>query len=446
MARFLPQGDIVRQDLASQLALIRNGINMREVSGIAFAGGTPLANEATIIAIESGGITELEVHRDDATSFIINQILDFTNSQHDHEDAAGGGTLDIDLATTGTLPEGRIDPGSNGQLLETIGGVPAWTSIPTIADFTNATHDHEADAGGGILDITLATTGTLGVIRGGTGLVSLTLGDVLYADAANSLAALGIGAEGEALVVTSGIPAWGASASGNPQKDFYEGMNNQFLQFADFTMPDVGFFPEEDGIQAVVAGAGAAILNSATVDKTGHPGVWYAGTGSTAAGRVFALSSNHSSFNLGGSGNVMRIGTWLKVGTNLSTALESFMVRAGLSQISLPNNVDHGITFEYNHAENGGRWQAITANPTETSTDTGITVVADTWYDLQIEINGDATSVEFFIDGVSVATNTTNIPTGTFEQFYNAHIMKLVGTTVRHILIDAYFVYMELSR
>jgi len=309
-AGFTPAGDVVRQHAidGALLAIIQDAIRLREVTSITAAGGTPPTNEISIIVREVDGQSEVEIYRDDGTSFVI-------------------------------------------------------------------------------------------------------------------------------------------GSGGNVQKNFYEAMNTRFLQFADFTMPDVGFFPEEDGIQAVVAGAGAAVINSAAVDKTNHPGVWYFATGTTAAGRCFALSSNHSSFNLGGPGNTMRIGTWLKTGSFLSTPTEKYTVRAGLFQISLPNTVDHGIGFEYDDAQNGGRWQTITANPTEESNDTGVTFTVDTWYDLQIEINSDATSVEYFIDGVSVGTNTLNIPTGVaFEQFYNAHIMKLAGLSVRHILIDAYFVYMELNR
>lgn len=40
-----------------------------------------------------------------------------------------------------------------------------------------------------------------------------TAGDIVYASAANALARLGIGAEGKALVVASGLPAWGNESS-----------------------------------------------------------------------------------------------------------------------------------------------------------------------------------------------------------------------------------------
>lgn len=48
-------------------------------------------------------------------------------------------------------------------------GVLSSSSQPTISDFTNANHNHENAAGGGTLSIVNATTGTLTVARGGTG-------------------------------------------------------------------------------------------------------------------------------------------------------------------------------------------------------------------------------------------------------------------------------------
>lgn len=68
-----------------------------------------------------------------------------------------------------------------------------------------------------------------------------------------------------------------------------------------------------------------------------------------------------------------------------------------------------GIWFEYD--ENDTNWQCVTANGgTETKTDSGIAVASSTKYDLKIVVNPDATSVEFFVNGASKATHTTNIP------------------------------------
>lgn len=63
-------------------------------------------------------------------------------------------------------------------LTGTIGGSGTYTtpklSVPDITDFTSANHTHQAKAGGGTLDINKATTETLLVSRGGTGTTTST--------------------------------------------------------------------------------------------------------------------------------------------------------------------------------------------------------------------------------------------------------------------------------
>lgn len=180
---------------------------------------------------------------------------------------------------------------------------------------------------------------------------------------------------------------------------------------------------------------------------TDHPGIMCLATGATVAGRVFLLSA------LGmlhvGVGNFTRVGTVLRTQVNLSTALQRYVLRGGLFSMGLPNTVLSGIGFEYQDNQNGGRWQAICGDApgVETSADTGVLVAALTWYRLEFEVAADGSLVEFFIDGVSVATIATNIPTGTgFNHFYNAHIMKLVGTTSRTTYVDYSYVQQDVTR
>jgi hypothetical protein len=62
-------------------------------------------------------------------------------------------------------------------------------------------------------------------------------------------------------------------------------------------------------------------------------------------------------------------------------------------------------------------------------------------------VNAAGTSVEFFIDDVSVATIVTNIPSGTgFGHFISEHIMKLIGLANRASYVDAYYLYQEITR
>ncbi|MFZ2719984.1 MAG: hypothetical protein WAZ27_03885, partial [Minisyncoccia bacterium] len=58
------------------------------------------------------------------------------------------------------------------------------------------------------------TTGNLEETRGGTGQTSFTTGDVLYASGPNTLTRLAIGASGNVLKVSGGVPVWGTDLTG----------------------------------------------------------------------------------------------------------------------------------------------------------------------------------------------------------------------------------------
>ena len=235
---------------------------------------------------------------------------------------------------------------------------------------------------------------------------------------------------------------WSIDGGTSPQRLEYEAMSTRSLESSDFTIGST----IAEGVQAVSAGAGAAVF-SPTGIQTDHPGIWGLRTGTTAAGRVFVIG-RVGSYNIG-VGGLTRVGTWVRAPSSLSDAVEEYVLRSGFFSISLPNTIDFGVGFEYQFDQNGGRWQGITDATAESSLDTGVTVTVDTWYFLEIEINTDGTSVEFFIDQVSVGTLAVaaNIPSGSgFNNFYNTHIMKLLGTTSRDFFIDAYYTYQEISR
>jgi len=61
---------------------------------------------------------------------------------------------------------------------------------------------------------------TVDVLAGGTGLNSFTAGDIIYADALNSLAALPIGTDDQVLTVNAGVISW-EDAEGGGGADLY---------------------------------------------------------------------------------------------------------------------------------------------------------------------------------------------------------------------------------
>lgn len=90
-------------------------------------------------------------------------IASFINATHNHLNAAGGGTLDAAAIASGVLPVVR---GGTGVTTVTGSGDLVLNTSPTIitpfiASFVNANHNHENAAGGGQLDHGLALTGLL---------------------------------------------------------------------------------------------------------------------------------------------------------------------------------------------------------------------------------------------------------------------------------------------
>jgi len=116
------------------------------------------------------------------------------------------------LYGNGTSALGVTSAGTTGQvLLANTSGAPTWGSVPSSGAVTtfqtslNGLTPSTATAGA----VTLA--GTLGPTSGGTGLSAYTTGDIIYASATNTLAALADVATGNALI-SGGVttaPSWG---------------------------------------------------------------------------------------------------------------------------------------------------------------------------------------------------------------------------------------------
>jgi hypothetical protein len=119
----------------------------------------------------------------------------------------------------------------------------------------------------------------------------------------------------------------------------------------------------------------------------------------------------------------------------LADGTNSYRILIGFN--SSNSAADSGLTRSaglfYSNAN--ANWQAITYNSSVgTTTDTGVAAVADGSYNtFCVRANGTA-SVEFLINGVTVATHTTNIPSSTVTPYVT--IAKSAGATSRTIRLD----------
>jgi hypothetical protein len=183
------------------------------------------------------------------------------------------------------------------------------------------------------------------------------------------------------------------------------------------------------------SGTGADVVTNNFAGTVNHPGVASLGTGSTNSGYATLNTRYASGLLLGGGAWRLTIIFRLE---DLSDGTETYTIRLGFSDVQTGADPTDGAFLRYTHSVNTGKFECVTrSNSTETAADSGITVAADTWYKLDILVNADATEVEFRINDASVATNTTDIPTGTGrETAISMSILKSNGTTERLMYVD----------
>lgn len=198
----------------------------------------------------------------------------------------------------------------------------------------------------------------------------------------------------------------------------------------------MGWSPSTSG-----AGASASVsLGNATFASGKHNGVARVATGTvlnTAAALVWSGALSNSLMVGSGAASyeaLIRLPVLGSLGAH-------YIARIGLGTSS---SVDHanGIYFEYDSATSANWRLKTAASSVRTVSTSSVAVVADTWIRLAWVCNSAGTSVEFFIDGVSAGTITTNIQItagngygGNFQISNPANILA----AAREMLIDWFF-------
>jgi len=192
-------------------------------------------------------------------------------------------------------------------------------------------------------------------------------------------------------------------------------------------------------LRLIDASSGGAVSDGTTPDATAV-GVLNASTGSGATNAACFITGA-ASFRFGG-GEVTSEHRLYINASALSDGTDTYRVYAGFNDNSGTDGTD-GVYFRYTHGENSGNWTAVCrSNSVETTLDTGTAVALNTWYRLRCVINANASSVEFFINGVSKGTITTNIPSGSGrETALYGNIRKTAGTSSRTMQWD--YVYFK---
>jgi len=214
---------------------------------------------------------------------------------------------------------------------------------------------------------------------------------------------------------------------------------NQFYYFSDF-LNSPSTTSSDNDLLSTASGASALAASFSNSNRSNAVGVVGIITGTAATGRA-AVNIQGTALTFGG-------GEWnleLRIDSlqALCSATESYALLVGFFDTYTAANQTDGVYFLYDSigvstgSASSDRWQTVTAsNGTraffETQTDVSVNPT-----NLRIEINADGTSASFFIDGVSMRTESLNIPIGkTRKTGLGVLIIKSAGITSRAVYVD----------
>lgn len=208
----------------------------------------------------------------------------------------------------------------------------------------------------------------------------------------------------------------------NPRNTYF--IHEDFVGWMDTSLAQVNsalLYPSTGTVSTSIPGA-----------DQNHPGVVSLNTG--AAPTVSGINSPPNSLLFGGGRMILN---FLVQIPTLSTAAERFILYMGFGDALLAGEFVDGAYFVYSDNINSGNWRASTSSNSVRTTLDSATAVNTGWNLLTIDMNAAGSSVEFFINGSSIGTIATNIPTGAArETGINFKIDKTVGAGTGSVYFD----------
>jgi hypothetical protein len=222
------------------------------------------------------------------------------------------------------------------------------------------------------------------------------------------------------------------------------------LSFIDKGKRMVSFFTDFltnatlDGAQSFASGGSLGLIVGAQIpNRTNQQGVAFFQT-NTAATNYINYCSSSGAAQLWFGGGAWNYEALINI-NSLSTALERYRMIFGFGSVISNSSETNGvfITYDEGGTANGttasANWQCVTVdNSVRTLTTSTTAVTASAWNKLRIEINAAGTSVTFYVNGVSIATHTTNIPLASNSRYVlmKTGLAKTIGITTRGFYCD----------
>ncbi len=121
------------------------------------------------------------------------------------------------------------------------------------------------------------------------------------------------------------------------------------------------------------------------------------------------------------------------INVTVSDGSDKAQINAGFRDAPGWNASSNGWHIQY-QIEASNFWQLITTAGGVTTTVTSAVTMTTGWHHLKLIMNAAGTSVEGFVDGISLGTSSTNVPTLKVPVLFS--IRKTLGTTPRLLGID----------
>jgi hypothetical protein len=198
-------------------------------------------------------------------------------------------------------------------------------------------------------------------------------------------------------------------------------------------------------LQWRVPTSGGTVSQNTDIDD-GHPGTIQMQTGTGTTGYAgMTLGPNNSSQVMQVGGGAITLLYVVKI-DNLSTGTDTFQPFVGLTSNQGPGGLNTQYVVAFSGDSNAHtNWQCLTNNNgTVTLTDSGV-AVGTGWTTLQLTINAGGTSVQFYINGTSVATVTSNLPATGNTMSPQMWVLKSAGTTNRTMSCDIFWMFQALT-
>jgi hypothetical protein len=354
----------------------------------------------------------------------------------DVQQHTGSGTYAVWTVNVGGIDAGAIPSGgTTGQVLAKLSSTnydDAWVT-PTVAV------GGITGLGTGVataLAINVGTAGAAVVLNGAGGTPSsITLTNATGYPAATTTTA--------GTVPGIGINAINAPTATNAATlAQINGLSRRTMSmlFTDF-MGRTGSIYSTEGFQWGTQSASGG-LQADQASEASHPGINRLSTGATSASGYFGFdtASTNNAIYLLNDGTLYW--EWCIRIPTLSDATNRFIVHVGCAPANASVSSEM-FSIRYSDNVNSGKFLGVCRTASsETTVDTGITVVANTWYRVGALMNANATSAQFYIDGVATgAAITTNIPTNTSR--LGGGIYKTVGAAAARTMDVDYTYYLK---